>query len=359
MAASEGSAQAGSGDAPHVPNEPTEGEPPKPAKRAPVLLRTLLRLVGPILLVVVLARVKDRGAVMNAVKAALGWQLAVALALNFAITHVKVLRWNVLLRARGIAYPMKRAWLCFLATSYVGLLTPGRVGDVLRVHYLRHDLGVSYAEGLASIVVDRVCDLYVLAAFVALAIVRFRDVFADELAIVTWVTMALTVLGPLLLFIPGLAEPVAKRIYSKLARGAGAEEGFTSFLTALRASVGKVLVVAIPLTVLAFCINYLQGFLLAQAMGMKISFYDVGCLLAIASLLGLLPISVSGLGVRELLYSLAFPLLGYTASDGVGFGLVVFAVLYLCVVLMGFVGWQLAPPPLGMPAGGIEVKIKG
>lgn len=311
-----------------------------------------MRLVGPVLLIVVFARMKDRETVFEMFRSALGWEIALALALNFLAIHVKVLRWNVLLRARGIVFPMRRAWSSFLASSYVGMLTPGRVGDVLRVEYLRHDKGVPYAEGLASVVMDRLCDLYVLAAFVALAIVRFRTIVAGQLAVVTWITMGLTVLGPLLFLIPGLAERVAARVYSRLVKGPGAETGFTQFLAAMRGSIGSVMWAAIPLTVLGFFINFAQGWLIARALGMTISVYDVGCLLAIASLLGLLPISVSGLGVRELLYSLVFPVLGYTAANGVGFGLVVFAVLYLFIVLLGFIGWQIAPPPIGLPPRG-------
>lgn len=311
-----------------------------------------MRLVGPVLLIVVFARMKDRETVFEMFRSALGWEIALALALNFLAIHVKVLRWNVLLRARGIVFPMRRAWSSFLASSYVGMLTPGRVGDVLRVEYLRHDKGVPYAEGLASVVMDRLCDLYVLAAFVALAIVRFRTIVAGQLAVVTWITMGLTVLGPLLFLIPGLAERVAARVYSRLVKGPGAETGFTQFLAAMRGSIGSVMWAAIPLTVFGFFINFAQGWLIARALGMTISVYDVGCLLAIASLLGLLPISVSGLGVRELLYSLVFPVLGYTAANGVGFGLVVFAVLYLFIVLLGFIGWQIAPPPIGLPPRG-------
>ncbi len=319
-----------------------------PARRGPLAIRTLLRLVGPALLLVVFLRMKDRAAVLELLSSALGWHLAAAVALNFASVHVKVLRWTVLLRARGIAYPVKSAWVSFLASSYAGMLTPGRVGDVLRVQYLRRDHGVPYAEGVASVVVDRLCDLYVLAAFVALAIVRFREVFAGQLAYLTWTTMALTVLGPLLFLFPGIAEAVAARLYAKLARGPGAETGFSLFLQAVRGAAVRGLWAALPLTLLAFCINFFQGFLLARALGMGISFYDVGCLLAIASLLGLLPISISGLGVRELIYSLVFPLLGYTAASGVGFGLLVFAVLYLFIVLLGFISWQLDPPPFGL-----------
>lgn len=327
---------------------PDSPPPAPPPRRGAFALRMLLRLIGPVLLLLVFVRMDDRQAVLDLLRSAFGWQLLAATALNVLSVHVKVMRWGVLLRARGIHYPARRIWSCYLASSYIGMLTPGRVGDVLRVQYLRHDKGVPYAEGLASIVVDRLCDLYVLAALVGLAIVRFRSVFAGQLAYLTWITMALTVLGPLLFFIPGIAEAVAARVYSKLVRGPGAETGFSVFLQAMRGSIGKGLWLAIPLTVLAFCIAFLQGYLLAGALGLDISYYDVGCLLAIASLLGLLPISISGLGVRELIYSLVFPLLGYTAASGVGFGLLVFAVLYLFIVLLGFIGWQLDPPPFGL-----------
>ncbi len=321
------------------------------------MLRMLLRLVGPVLLLVVLGRMKDRGLVFDQLKSSLSLPLFAALGLNLLMIHLKVWRWVLLLRARGITFPMKRAWSSFLASSYVGMLTPGRVGDVLRVQYLRHDLGVSYAEGLASVVVDRFCDLYVLVAFVSLAIIRFRSVIAGQLAYLTWITIALTVLGPLLFFIPGIAEAVAARVYAKLVRGPNAEAGFSLFLQAMRASLGRVLWVVIPLTVFAFVVNFFQGYLLAQALGINIPVYDVGCLLAIASLLGLLPISISGLGVREFLYGLVFPLLGYSEAHGVGFGLLVFSVLYLFVVFLGFIGWQVAPPPFGLPPRGEGTSV--
>src|SRR5215468_10336716 len=98
--------------------------------------------------------------------------------------------------------------MSFLTSLYLGMLTPGRVGDVLRAQYLRHDLGVPYAEGVASVVVDRLLDLYVLVVFVALGAV-------------TWAGVAATVLGPLVLLVPGVAEAVLGRVFARLAPGSG------------------------------------------------------------------------------------------------------------------------------------------
>ena len=102
------------------------------------------------------------------------------------------------------------------------------------------------------------------------------------------------------------------------------------------------------MTVLTFGVNYLQGYLIARSLGLSISLFDITCLLAIASLLGLLPVSISGVGVRELFFALVFPVLGYSAEVGVTYGLVVFVVIYLAIVAVGFVGWQVAPPPTGL-----------
>src|SRR5262245_26818868 len=140
------------------------------------VLHVAIRLIGPLLLVLVVWRIPDRGAILRALAAASAWPLVLAVLLNAANIHLMVMRLDVLLRTQGIHYPMGRAWASFLSSLYVGMLTPGRVGDVLRVQYLRHDLGVPYSEGLASIVMDRVCDLYVLLAFVAVGAVRFSSV---------------------------------------------------------------------------------------------------------------------------------------------------------------------------------------
>ena len=47
-------------------------------------------------------------------------------------------------------------------------------GDALRVQYLHHDLGVRYAEGLASVAMDRIYDLVVVSGFQA-----YDDVYRD------------------------------------------------------------------------------------------------------------------------------------------------------------------------------------
>ena len=152
--------------------------------------------------------------------------IGVAVLINFANIHLKVLRWRALLAARGIHYPLGRAWGAFLSSLYVGMLTPGRVGDVLRIQYLRHDEDTPYAEGLASVVMDRLCDLYVLGFMVAAAIARFSSVVVGDLATIAWLGVGAVVVAPIVLLVPGLAEKTMGVIYSRVAKDSSGLDRF-------------------------------------------------------------------------------------------------------------------------------------
>jgi hypothetical protein len=305
--------------------------------------RWLLRLLGPALLVLIVARLDDPAAIGRLFASAHPGWLGLALAVNFVAIHLKVVRWQVMLRARGIDYSTKNAWLAFSSSLYLAMTTPGRVGDVLRVQYLKHDVGASYAEGLASVVRDRLTDLYVLVGFVAIAMVRYSPVIAGDLWMLSWAVVAATVLGPLVLLVPGLAERVMTRAWARLARDPDAG-GLSRFLAALRAQVSRTLVVTLPLTVVSFLVGFGQGWLAARALGIPISFFDAVCLLAVANLMGLLPISMSGVGIREAFFAVVFPAIALSATQGVAFGLFVFFVVYVALAVIGFISWQIKPP---------------
>ena len=310
------------------------------------VLKLTIRLVGPALLVVVLYRLRGAEVVLAQLDRHDILPLAGAMLLNALNYYFKVLRWDVLLAARGLHYSRLRAWTSFLSSGYVGLLTPGRVGDLLRIQYLRHDLGLPYADGLALLTVDRLCDLYILLAFAAIGIACFGAALTAKLHLALWLGVAAIALTPLLLLLPGLLRRAAALLYPKLP-GEPDLAHFDRFLAGLHHQRLQDLLRAGFWTVLAFAINYGQGYLLARALNLDLSLLDVIGLLAVSSLLGLLPISISGLGVRELVFALAFPLLGYSAEAGVLYGLGVFLVIYVAAVLMGLVSWQLAPPPVG------------
>ena len=277
--------------------------------------RLVMRLVGPILLVWVVWRFADFAALLDTFAQAARWPLAGAVLLNAIAIHAKLWRWRDLLRSVDVPLSTGSACRAFLPSLYLGLVTPGRVGDALRIQYLKRDHAVGYADGLAVSTMDRLCDVYVLLAFVALGIVDLARALSAPLAQTTWVAVAVVAIAPGLLFVRGVAEPAAQWLYRRFSDGE-AHEGLRVFFAALRRQVGLNLVGPFIVTVVAFLTNYLQAWLVARAFGIDMTFIDVAALVAISSFLSLFPISISGVGVRESFFALIFPGLGFAATLG-------------------------------------------
>ncbi len=303
-----------------------------------------MRFVGPLLLGWVLWRFGDFQALASAFERAALWPLLLAVVLDAGVIHAKLVRWQSLLAACKFRVGTAEAYRAYLPSLFLGLATPGRVGDLVRIQYLKRDHGVRYPDGLAVSVVDRLCDVYVLLAFVSLGVAHLTSALSAPLAATTWLAVIGVALAPLLLFIPRVAEPAATWLHSRVA-GPEASDGPAVFFDALRSQMGRALVVPLATTVTAFLINYLQAWLVASALGLGLSFADVLAVVSLSSLLGLLPISVSGVGVREAFFALVFPVaFGLSETMGIAFGLGVFGVIYLPALAVGFVAWQAWPP---------------
>ena len=141
-------------------------------------IRWLMRLFGPVLLAWVIWRFAERDTLRDTLVEADPLPILAAIALNALVIHLKVWRWRNLLHALDVAIPFREAYRAFLPSLYLGLVTPGRVGDALRVQYLKRDHAVGYSEGLAVSVIDRLCDVYVLLASLTWR-ARFRRLSRD------------------------------------------------------------------------------------------------------------------------------------------------------------------------------------
>lgn len=315
----------------------------QPAAKRPSYRRWILRLLGPLGLVWVIYRLDHPAAVLDLLARAKWWLVGVALLLNVVNVELKVERWRLLLRERGIEYERARARVAFLGSSYVGFITPGRVGDVLRAEYLRREKGVVWHEGVLSVVVDRVCDVAALGLCVALALFHLRDVVTPEIARAGWALVGLAALGTLVF--------VGLSLRKKGDAAAAPVENLSvrSVLRRLQSFHPRALAVPMALTLVTFVVTFFQGFLMARAIGVPISFLDVSALLAAASFLSLLPISISGVGIREALFAVVFPQRGFSADAGVALGILVFGVIYGGVALLGLLAWIVRPPPVTAP----------
>lgn len=75
--------------------------------------------------------------------------------------------------------------------------------------------------------------------------------------------------------------------------------------------------------------------LLAQSLGLDISFVTIGWVRSAVRLVAMLPVSIAGLGVRDGTFLVLLALYGIAAADALAFSLLVFAATILAVAVLG------------------------
>ncbi len=301
--------------------------------------RWLLRAIGLIIFAVILWRT-DLQAVNAALQAA-GWlPWLYNLALLALVVLFKSLRWQCLLRPL-CRQPLRRAALDFGAAGYLAMVTPGRVGDLLRAQFVREDTGVPASAALGSVVLDRIFDLGLLAVIGTWGITtialgpRLTVLFvfvALFLVVVAWLCARTNFIAWLF---ARLGRHVPQRYAALVAGGGAAFTGYFRLLTL------RHFLLAALYTVLAYIVIFFQMYDLANRMGIPLTWWHTCFFVSIVTIVTILPISIAGVGTRDLLYILIFRQMGLSDAQAVAFAMTHFIISSLSSIIIGVAAWQI------------------
>lgn len=117
----------------------------------------------------------------------LSWtQTWVLVCLSLVNYLTRSLRWHLLCKALGLGVPVHRSILYYVAGLSM-VFSPGKVGEVVRLWFLRQGHGLPFERTAALLVADRVCDV--------LALVLLLSITIGTLAEVAWIAPTLGILG--------------------------------------------------------------------------------------------------------------------------------------------------------------------
>ncbi|NNJ11456.1 flippase-like domain-containing protein [Chloroflexales bacterium ZM16-3] len=311
----------------------------------------LLRLLGPLLLILFLANA-NLGGLIDTLRTADVWPIMLSLLLMPPFVIIKSWRWARILREMGIRIDMRTAVALYTVGLFYGATTPGQAGDLLKAVYLR-DRGQPMAPAMLSVVLDRLFDLLVMATLATLGIFALGQllpgralqtalVIAMGLGMVA-LTVVLTARGPREWVLTGLLPKVAPRLKVSLDR-------WNSQLTSLTLRPQLLVPVALA-SLISAGFTFWRLWLLFLALGLSaVPLYVVVGASALIAVLQVLPISVAGVGVRDaVLIAILLPY-GY-GSDQALILSALFLLLNIEHILAGFIVsfWY----PLGTMQAGI------
>ena len=109
-------------------------------------------------------------------------------------------RYHIILRNLSYQVSTTASIACIFISQMVNLIVPARLGDFVRVFILKHEYSVTYSEGVSSLVVERVFDIFTVALLGAVAVFFVVNVPAWFYTIIVLPLVAGVIFFVLLLF---------------------------------------------------------------------------------------------------------------------------------------------------------------
>lgn len=259
----------------------------------------ILRLAGIVLFVVVLART-DMGEMWMWLKNINGWWILMAFVFQVLLLLFKCIRWLWLNENRFAIPAIYQRFGEFLEAYAVGVITPGRMGELLKAGHAKGKANV-VSSGLL-VIAERGLDLslFFLMAGLALGFGYLKTMGQATGYVLMLVALAGIVLSYAILTFPGvvgLVELILKKI-----RLISPGQSLT-FIHRKGRALGAFTVLSLVSNLSAFVSFYF----IALAVSISLGFMSVSGSVALAGVINTIPVTIMGVGTRDvtLLYVLS------------------------------------------------------
>ena len=233
------------------------------------------------------------------------WWIAIGLAVG-SLTYVAgTIRFGVLLRAQGIFLPWTRVFGIFMVGLFFNLFGLGATGgDVVKIFYILRETGEKKTAAAFTVLMDRVIGLVALV-LIAVGFVTFRYRWLTQTpgtaALVTAFSIVLTAaMGFILAAVFLAATGLAGRLPARLPGRAKILELVTVFQNFGRD--WRRLGVALAVSFVAHGAMFFTFYAAGRSLNAGVKLLVLAALMPIVNTILSLPISVSGVGVREKLF---------------------------------------------------------
>ncbi|MGA7732117.1 MAG: lysylphosphatidylglycerol synthase transmembrane domain-containing protein [Chloroflexia bacterium] len=310
------------------------------APRATAIRNWSLRIGGTVLFIALLVYLDLRGDLpLEGIFRALGEAnlllVGLSIALYVVFLGVKAARWRLVAGDMGMPLTWGQAWRIYAIGLAAGTFTPGQAGDALKAWYLQR-IGYGLGRALGSSLLDRLFDVAALAVLGLLGVAVYGGIFVGQVPAL--VGLALLCVGMAAFFAYNRTRQWAVNLVARRlarTRGQGSGAGDQSAEWSLRST--TVTYVAL-LTVASFTVSIFRVWLLAAGLGVWLGPLEVSGYVGLTTAAALVPVTVGGIGTRDVVSVLVLRQLGYPPEVGVALSILILA-LNLAQAIAGWLVW--------------------
>jgi glycosyltransferase 2 family protein len=261
------------------------------------------------------------------------WAFLVSLGLMGSTILIGALRWHMALRVQGLALPFKRAGeISLIAHFFNSFLLGSTGGDLLKAYYAARETHHKKAEAVTTVFVDRLIGLFSMLLFAALMMPLNAALLGSHEALWSVTGFALAMLvasGGMvwLAFWGGVSRrfPVVRELLRRLPKAELLERSLEAcrHYGRERAFLARSLAASMALNLV--CV--LQVWVLALGLGADVPLRALLVIVPVVICISAIPVTPSGLGVRENLFVLilSVPALGVSATHALSLSLLAYA----------------------------------
>ncbi len=258
------------------------------------------------------------------------------------IFHVlKAIRWKYILSLHDIHHSFAKAYLIYVSGLFVGVITPGRLGDFVKIYYLKSE-GVSTVKATLCSLVDRTLDIVFLAILGIISMIWLGDLIEINFYVLWGLFVLFTIY-----FLSKVVDEhcLIKNLFSKviphkyldfLKRTVASLE--SEFITYQRQEIVNIS----GLTIIGWLCYFTVIYTLTSAVNLSLPLLYVIALFVLSTLVTFLPVTIAGIGTRDLALVAMFSSLGYLKEDAITFSMIIL-ISYILTAAFGLLAWLINP----------------
>ena len=267
--------------------------------------------------------------------------LLLTLPVVLIVLSIKSFRWRSIIVAGGHTYDWKNSIKAYLAAYSIGVVTPGRLGELFKVYNLRRDVSdFGAVPAFQTVVLDRLFDMFFLGWFGLSGLLYFLKPLGDVSG-VNALLLSFAIAVFILIFGKFILVWISEQFFK--------ENKIIHFiLECLMGMSNRTSIFPWLYSAIAYAIYFAGIQFLMFSLGISIHYIETGFIISLIGLILLLPISIAGFGTREVGLVYLLSIYSISAETAVSFSLLQFLTFFIWGGFIGLLFYLMNAIPLNI-----------
>lgn len=262
-------------------------------------IKKLLPVIGIIILIYLIVHI-GLEKIINIFSTVQPVYLLLSFLLIIPYMFLQTYKWQYLLHNKFVELDFWYLLKVNFIGQFYGVLTPGRLGTLMRIEYLKDKTNKTYGDCSPSVIIDKVMDLFALFVLAIIGLVLLIEQISNFFFIAILALFVIFASAFAFFTKKELSARILQRVYATVVPAKlkqGAQQTFNSFYDNLPKN--RDLYIPFFLAIFSWILMYSANYCVALSVGMHIPYFNFITLFPVATLVGLIPITISGWGTRE------------------------------------------------------------